>query len=77
MDAKMAFLGLSTMTHNFFLRAGARTIRDVVEICDGRKSRKNIPERCIKEAKEAVKMQEAILGVKFLNQNLDEKVRYE
>lgn len=67
MDAKMAFLGLSTMTHNFFLRAGARTIRDVVEICDGRKSRKNIPERCIKEAKEAVEMQETLLGIKFLN----------
>ena len=67
MDAKMEFLGLSVMTHNFFLRAGARTVRDVVEIVEGRKYRKSIPQSCIKEAKEAVEMQETLLGIKFLN----------
>lgn len=65
MDAQMELLGLTVMTHNFFYRAGARTIRDVVAICEGRMPKKNIPQRCIDEAKEAVRMQETLLGVKL------------
>lgn len=67
MDAMMEILGLSTMTHNFFLRAGAHTLMDVVDICEGRRSRKNIPQRCIEEAREAVRLQETFLGIRFMD----------
>lgn len=66
MDLIMEILGLSTMTHNFFLRAGARTLMDVADICNGKRSKKNIPEKCIREAQEALKLQEPFLGVKLL-----------
>lgn len=67
MNANMGFLGLTTMTYNFFYRAGARTIIDVVNICEGKSSKKNIPTECIEEAKSAIKMQERILDIKLLN----------
>lgn len=64
MDADMGFLGLTTMTYNFFYRAGARTIRDVVKIIEN-KGKRNIPESCIKEARNAIEMQENILRIKL------------
>lgn len=63
MDMPMELLGLNTMTHNYFLRAGAHTMWDVADICEGKRSKKNIPERCIKEAQEALKMQQAFMGI--------------
>lgn len=47
----MESLKLSTKTYNYFRRAGANTKQDVIDICDGKKSRKNIPESCILEAR--------------------------
>lgn len=65
MDAPMELLGLSTKTYNYFLRAGAHTFWDVADICNGKRSKKNIPEKCIREAQEALKLQETFLGVKL------------
>lgn len=65
MDMDMGFLGLSTMTYNFFLRAGAKTVRDIVDILEGNK-KSNVPEQCMMEAEKAIKMQEKLLKVKIL-----------
>lgn len=65
MDMPIEMLGLKTMTHNFFLRSGCKTLRDVCEVVSGER-KTNIPKRCIDEAKEAIQFQENVLGVKFL-----------
>lgn len=65
MDMPIEMLGLKTMTHNFFLRSGCNTLREVFQVvCGERKT--NIPKICIDEAKRAIQFQENILGVKFL-----------
>lgn len=66
MDGSLSYLGLTTMTHNFFYRAGARTIGDVVLMIH--ENTKGIPEKCVKEARAAVQMQEHVLGVRLLNE---------
>lgn len=67
MDLKMEYLGMDTMTYNYFLRAGARTIVDVCDILDGKKAmQRNIPEYVLRKARECVKMQENILGIRLL-----------
>lgn len=43
MDLKMEYLGMDTMTYNYLLRAGTRSILDVCDILNGKRAmqRKN------------------------------------
>lgn len=67
MDLEMGYLGMDTMTYNYFLRAGARTILDVCNIINGKKTMsRNIPQSVLVKAIEYVKMQESILNIKLL-----------
>ena len=67
MDLKMEYLGMDTMTYNYLLRAGARSILDVCDILNGKRAmQRNIPEYVLRKARECVKMQENILGIRLL-----------
>ncbi len=67
MDLEMGYLGMDTMTYNYFLRAGARTVQDVCQILEGKKAKwRPIPESVMKKARECVKTQENILEIKLL-----------
>ena len=67
MDLKMEYLGMDTMTYNYFLRAGARTILDVCDILNGKRTiQRKIPEYALRKAKEYVEIQESVLGIRLL-----------
>lgn len=69
MDLKMEYLGMDTMTYNYFLRAGARTILDVCDILNGKRAMQiKIPEHLLRKAKEYVKVQESILDIRLLEE---------
>ena len=58
----MGYLGIDTMTYNYFLRAGAKTIQDVCDILNGKRAmQRKIPEYVLRKAKEYVETQESIL----------------
>ena len=65
----MEYLGMDTMTYNYFLRAGARTILDVCDILNGKRAmQRKIPEHLLRKAKEYVKVQESILDIRLLEE---------
>lgn len=67
MDMPIGYLGLTKETYNFLYQAGCRTLRDVCAVVDGDRHI-DIPNKNLFEAKDSIKIQEDILGVKFLNE---------
>lgn len=50
MDLKMEYLGMDTMTYNYLLRAGARSILDVCDILNGKRAmQRKIPEYVLRK----------------------------